>query len=657
VGVTVRGARDARFDSVLVANRGEIAVRVLRTARALGYRTVAVYSDADAGAPHVAAADVAVRIGPPPPAESYLLIEAILDAARRAGAGAVHPGYGFLAENAGFAEACLEAGLLFVGPGPEAIALMGDKAAAKRRMAAAGVPVLAGYHGADQSDRRLCTEASRIGFPLMVKAAAGGGGKGMRLVGSSDGLPDALAAARREASGAFGSDVLILERAVSRPRHVEVQVLADEYGRVVALGERDCSVQRRHQKVIEETPCPVLTAEQRAALAEAAITVAADIGYVGAGTVEFILDPDGAFAFLEMNTRLQVEHPVTELVTGVDLVAWQMRIAQGEPLTLEPTPTGHAIEARLYAEDPAAGFLPATGVLHGWRPPTGDGVRVDSGVAEGGAVTPHYDPMLAKIIAHGADREQARRRLVAALRRTVALGVATNRGFLLDVLHQPEFVVGTATTALLAEAELPPARPTGWHLAVAAAVLHRAAERMAGQRSPGLAGWTNAEALHSRMCLTGGDRATEVELRRHRDGLTVNVEDRGYRFEPGDRLVCDGVGVDCDARLVGAGRVLLRFAELDLDVSDTLLDPPVTADAVGSGVLTSVMHGSVAAVFAQVGASVRVGDRLLVLEAMKMEQPLLADVDGRLTEIVTAGTQVAAGELLARIEPAEGVDA
>ncbi|HSS82544.1 MAG TPA: biotin carboxylase N-terminal domain-containing protein, partial [Reyranella sp.] len=418
------------FSKILVANRGEIAWRVMRTARAMGYRTVAAYSDADKDAPHVCFADEAVRIGPPPVGESYLSIDRILEAAHKSGVDAIHPGYGFLSENEAFATACENAGLVFIGPPPAAIAAMGNKAAAKRRMIDAGVPCVPGYQGPDQSDANLAKEARKIGLPAMVKAAAGGGGRGMRLVERDADLLEAIRTARAEAESAFGSGELILEKAVVDARHVEIQVFADAHGNAIHLGERDCSVQRRHQKVIEEAPSPAVNADLRNRMGAAAVAAARTIGYRSAGTVEFLLGADGAFYFLEMNTRLQVEHPVTEAITGQDLVAWQLKVAAGEklPLTQEQVRfSGHAIEVRLYAEDAYAGFLPQTGRIDVWRPATGPGIRVDHGMKDGLAISPFYDPMIAKVIAHGANREEARTRLVQALRDTVVLGPITNR--------------------------------------------------------------------------------------------------------------------------------------------------------------------------------------------------------------------------------------
>ena len=493
--------------SVLIANRGEIACRIARTAAAMGIRTVAVYSDADAGAPHVRACDAAVRIGPPPVAESYLNIAAIIDAGKQAGADAVHPGYGFLSENASFAEACVAAGLTFVGPPASAIAAMGNKAAAKARMEAAGVPVVPGWRGADQSDGTLLEAARRIGLPVMVKAAAGGGGRGMRLVTDDAALEAAIKGARNEAASAFGSGELLLEKAVTDARHVEVQIFADTHGTVIHLGERDCSVQRRHQKVIEEAPSPAVPAELRARMGAAAVAAAKAVNYVGAGTVEFLLGGDGAFYFLEMNTRLQVEHPVTEAVTGLDLVEWQFRIADGEPLPLRQEQVAlrsHAIEVRLYAEDPARNFLPQSGSVVAWRKPPG--VRTDAGIESGQAISPWYDPLLAKIIAHGATREEARAKLIAALERTVLLGLPTNRRFLIDLLSHSDFAAGKATTGFIGQhfARIVPREPTEADFARAAALLF--ADRDWGE----LNGFCSTGALSWPMQIRCGEKTVSL---------------------------------------------------------------------------------------------------------------------------------------------------
>ncbi len=442
------------ISTLLVANRGEIAVRVMRTARALGIRTVAVYSDADEKALHVRTADQSVRIGEAPVADSYLQIERVVAAAKQCGADAIHPGYGFLSENQEFADACDQAGLIFIGPPKTAIEIMGDKAKAKRAMLAAGVPCIPGYQGESQDEATLVSEAEAIGMPVMLKAAAGGGGRGMRLVDDVTQLAASMALAKSEAENAFGSGELIIEKAVLQPRHVEIQVFGDGHGNVIHLGERDCSVQRRHQKVVEESPCPVMTEELRAAMGAAAVEAARAVNYVGAGTVEFLLDQSGDFYFLEMNTRLQVEHPVTEMVTGLDLVEWQLRVARGEPLPAtqdDITLTGHAIEVRLYAEEPEQGFLPSTGPIHLFSLPEGEGLRVDAGVESGDAVSPFYDAMVAKVIGYGDTREDARRRLLTGLEEGALLGLGNNRDFLIDVLDRPAFVAGEATTAFIAE--------------------------------------------------------------------------------------------------------------------------------------------------------------------------------------------------------------
>jgi geranyl-CoA carboxylase alpha subunit len=442
------------ISTILIANRGEIACRIIESCRRLGIGTVAVYSDVDVGARHVALAETAVSLGPAPATESYLNIEAIIAAAQQTGATAIHPGYGFLAENADFARACVEAGLIFIGPTPDAIAAMGNKRAARELVAAAGVPILPGYDGTNQDDESFQTAAAEIGYPVMVKAAAGGGGKGMRLVAKPDELAEALTAARRESQQAFGSDELLLEKALVRPRHIEVQVFGDQQGQIIHLGERECSLQRRHQKVLEESPAPNLSVELRQMLGKTAVLAAQTINYTNAGTVEFLLDTNGSFYFLEMNTRLQVEHPVTELVTGLDLVAWQIKVAEGESLPLtqaEITFSGHAIEARLYAENPANDFLPVTGQVALWQPPAGEGVRVDHGLQTGDEVSIYYDPLLAKVIVYGADRKTAVRRLRRALNQTGLLGLITNLPFLRQVVGYPAFLAGELHTGFLAD--------------------------------------------------------------------------------------------------------------------------------------------------------------------------------------------------------------
>jgi geranyl-CoA carboxylase alpha subunit len=604
------------FSKILIANRGEIAWRVMRTAKAMGYRTVAVYSDADKDAPHVAFADEAVRIGPPPVGESYLSIDRILEAAHTSGADAVHPGYGFLSENETFAAACGKAGLIFIGPPPAAIAVMGNKAAAKRRMIDSGVPCVPGYQGADQSDSNLEMEARKIGLPVMVKAAAGGGGRGMRLVEQDSDLLEAIRTARAEAESAFGSGELILERAVIDSRHVEIQVFADNHGNVIHLGERDCSVQRRHQKVIEEAPSPAVNANLRARMGAAAVAAAKAIGYRGAGTVEFLLGADGAFYFLEMNTRLQVEHPVTEAITGLDLVEWQLRVARGEslPLTQEQVRlTGHAIEVRLYAEDAYAGFLPQTGRIDVWRPASGPGVRIDHGMKDGLAISPFYDPMIAKVIASGATREEARLRLIKALRDTVVLGPTTNRHFLIRLLEHPEFAAGKATTAFLGKHMFPGPEVTDEHWKLAASLLW---QRSAARYPATLRGWRNSNPEPTPFRLAVGDKERTLQVS---DALATSAPH-----------VIDGndIVVDLDAFTV-------RF-------EDRTYMPPASAAAGSDGKLRAPMDGRIVAIKIAAGDKVVRGQTLIVLEAMKIQHQLKAVLDAEVESIaVQEGQQVA----------------
>jgi geranyl-CoA carboxylase alpha subunit len=617
------------FSKILVANRGEIAWRIMRTARALGYRTVAVCSDADRQAPHVTFADEAMRLGPAPAAESYLNIDRLLEAAHRSGADAIHPGYGFLSENEAFATACDNAGLVFIGPPPAAIAAMGNKAAAKRRMMDAGVPCVPGYQGSDQSDTNLEKEARKIGLPVMVKAAAGGGGRGMRLVEHESDLVEAIRTARAEAESAFGSGELILERAVVNSRHVEIQVFADAHGNVIHLGERDCSVQRRHQKVIEEAPSPAVGAELRSRMGAAAVAAARAIGYRGAGTVEFLLGADGDFYFLEMNTRLQVEHPVTEAITGQDLVAWQLKVAAGErlPLTQEQVRvSGHAIEARLYAEDAYAGFLPQTGRIDIWRPARGPGIRIDHGMKEGLAISPYYDSMIAKVIAHGATREEARLRLVRALRETVVLGPTTNRHFLIRLLEHPEFAAGKATTGFIGEhfptEALQPPEITERHWMTAACLLWR---HSAERHPPALRGWRNSNAEATPIRLAVGERerllrVTTAEAARL-DGTTP------FHIDGSDILV------DLDALVV-------RF-------TDRTYAPPAATAAGSDGKLRAPMDGRIVAIKIAAGDHVTRGQTLIVLEAMKIQHQIKATLDARIESIaVQEGQQVTNRALL-----------
>ncbi|MGO9701806.1 MAG: acetyl-CoA carboxylase biotin carboxylase subunit [Xanthobacteraceae bacterium] len=653
------------FGKILIANRGEIACRIMRTAKALGYRTVAVFSDADAGALHVREADEAVRIGPPPAKDSYFNIEALLAAVKLAGADAVHPGYGFLSENAAFAQACTQAGLVFIGPPPSAIDAMGNKARAKALMEKAGVPCVPGYNGGNQSDDNLTAEARRIGFPLMVKAAAGGGGRGMRLVNAPEDLANALTRARSEAASAFGSGELILEKAIADARHIEIQVFADQHGNVIHLGERDCSIQRRHQKIIEEAPSPAVSTELRAEIGDAAIAAARAIGYVSAGTVEFLLDRSGKFYFLEMNTRLQVEHPVTEAVTGLDLVEWQLRVATGERLPLEQHEvafSGHAIEARLYAEDPHEGFLPQSGILIDWRPPSGDGVRVDHGLAPGQRVSPFYDPMLAKVIAHGATREEARRRLNKALEDTVALGLATNRSFLIAMLRHPAFVAGEATTAFI-DRHFPPGsdalrrqQPDLRTLALAAVLLFEAPARAAANEVGAAQNWSSTGIAIWPLRLTSGDSnhpASIMAVRTNvylvalgKNKVELSVEERS---EGAIRFTAMGLQQTAHFALHD-GVLHLDFNGLTVAVRETTLEAGASTRRDGSSRLLAPMNGAIIAVYAEPGDGVTKGQRIVVLEAMKMQHEICAERDGTIDKVlIKPGDQVATRQLLVEL--------
>jgi geranyl-CoA carboxylase alpha subunit len=648
----------ASFTTILIANRGEIACRVIRSAKALGYRTVAVYSEADVGALHVQSADKAICIGPAEAKQSYLSIDAVIQAAKATGAGAVHPGYGFLSENAAFAKACAEAGLVFIGPPAAAIAAMGNKAAAKQRMIAANVPCVPGYQGSDQSDAALTKEAEKIGLPVMVKAAAGGGGRGMRLVHSAADLPDAIRTARAEAENAFGSGELILEKAVVNGRHVEIQVFADSHGHCIHLGERDCSVQRRHQKVIEEAPSPAVTEDLRAQMGAAAVAAAQAIGYVGAGTVEFLLDANGRdFYFLEMNTRLQVEHPVTEAITGLDLVALQIRIAAGETLPLQQddvTLSGHAIEVRLYAESPSQNFLPQSGRLALWSPP-GHGIRVDHGLhARDQEITPFYDPMIAKLIAHGATREEARRRLIAALEQTAALGIATNRGFLIELLSHPEFAAGRATTAFIpqhfATVPAPAADPA---LQAIAALLWF--ERGAAQfgHDPDRA-WSSTASLAWPVKLEVGEHTARLSVAvLGADRYRIDGADYAVTRRDAHRLRILAGGIERDVTFAFAGEALhLACGAADLSCRDLTWAPPAGSEAAAERELRAPMNGRIVAVLAAAGEKVRKGQRLVVMEAMKMQHEMVARADATVDALpVRVGDQVATRQLLAALTP------
>jgi acetyl-CoA/propionyl-CoA carboxylase biotin carboxyl carrier protein len=651
------------FDTVLVANRGEIAVRVIRTLRAMGIRSVAVFSDADASARHAAEADLAVGIGPAPARLSYLNIDAIVSAARRTGAQAVHPGYGFLSENAQFAAALQAAGIVFIGPPVAAIQTMGDKIAAKAAVSAFDVPVVPGLARPGLTDDDLIAAAEEIGYPVLVKPSAGGGGKGMRLVHQHPELPAALASARREAGAAFGDDTLFLERFVLNPRHIEVQVLADGYGNVVHLGERECSLQRRHQKVIEEAPSPLLDEATRARIGMAACDTARSVDYTGAGTVEFIVSADrpDEFFFMEMNTRLQVEHPVTEMVTGVDLVELQVRIAAGEKLPItqdDIAMSGHAIEARLYAEDPGHNFLPTGGEVLDLAEPHGPGVRVDSGLARGTVIGSEYDPMLAKVIAHAADRPAALRALDGALADTAVLGVTTNIEFLRFLLADPDVLAGNLDTGLLDRRtpDFVPAEPGDEELIAAAAYKWlRIWPRPGGDLWHVPSGWRMGERAPTIFRLHAGDRTDHVYLTGTPGAATVAVE-HGETHSlaaslDGDRLVVTLNGLRTDYLVAATdGQIWLSGAG-HTAVVEQRREAPVRPDDEHSGdaELTSPMPGSVVAVGVGDGDRVEGGAVVVTVEAMKMEHALSAPVSGVVELLVAVGDQVKVGQPLARI--------
>ena len=656
---------------LLIANRGEIAARIIRSAHALGVATVAVYSDPDAGAPYVTLADEAVRLPGAAPAGTYLRGDLIIAAAAATGAGAVHPGYGFLSENAAFARACADAGLIFVGPAPETIAAMGDKVRAKAMMAEAGVPVLPSAtvpaEGTDTAD--LGAAAAAVGFPLLVKAAFGGGGRGMRLVAGPAELAGAVASARSEAASAFGDGTVFLERFVTDPRHVEVQILGDAHGDVVHLFERECSIQRRYQKIVEECPSPAVGEDLRFALAAAAVAAGRAVGYTGAGTVEFVLDRDGSFWFLEMNTRLQVEHPVTEEVTGLDLVELQLRVAEGEPLpppVRQPRIEGHAIEARLYAEDVPAGFVPVTGTLHRLAIPQAPGIRVDTGFRDGSVVSPHYDAMLAKVIAHGRTRADAARRLARALERAEIHGVTTNRDLLVAILREPGFLAGATDTgyltrhdpAALAASAAPGAATVRVH-ALAAALARQARHR---GEAPVLgtlpSGWRNVFSAPQRVTYAAAGEQYAVAYRIRGDAVTAAVNDT-----PLEARVREATPDRVDLEIDGTRRVYRVHqagAETYVDASDgssALAETPRFGDPeklAPAGSLLAPMPGLVLRVLAEPGAVVTVGQPILVLEAMKMEQAVSAPADGVLAELrAKAGEQVSTGQVLAVLEAAD----
>ena len=664
------------FRTILIANRGEIACRVMRTAQRLGIRTVAVYSDADRDALHVRLADEARRIGPPAARESYLNGEAIIRAARESGAEAIHPGYGFLSENQAFARACATAGIVFIGPSPDAIAAMGDKSAAKRLMEGAGVPLVPGYHGEGQDPKMLAWEAGRIGFPVLIKASAGGGGKGMRIVRRDAEFADALASCQREAKSSFGDERVLVERYLERPRHIEVQVFGDSQGNVVHLFERDCSVQRRHQKVLEEAPAPGMTDSRRREMGEAAVAAAKAIHYSGAGTVEFIAEQDGRFYFMEMNTRLQVEHPVTEMITGLDLVEWQLRVAAGEPLPRkqqELAIRGHAIEARIYAEDPGRGFLPSTGRLaHLSFPLQSPAVRVDTGVETGAVITPHYDPMLAKLIAWGEDRGAALARLRAALAQCEVVGVTTNVEFLGRVVASRAFAAGELDTGLIERnrdalfpVEIPASDEALATAALAELLLERDGARQRARASGDphspwheVDGWRLNQESHHDFAFSSGESTYPVTVRFLAEGQRVAIGGREYALD-GEYLADGELLIRLDGRSFkaralrdgtdwhvftdgGYQRLALRGELEGLDV-----------DA-GGGSLAAPMPGKIVAVMVKPGDKVEKGAPLVILEAMKMEHTIAAPAHGVVKEVhYAAGEQVLEGAELIAFEALE----
>jgi 3-methylcrotonyl-CoA carboxylase alpha subunit len=662
------------FGKILIANRGEIACRVIRTARRMGIATVAVYSEADATALHVAMAHEARLIGPPPARDSYLNIAAIIEAAKESGAEAVHPGYGFLSENPDFAEACAKAGLVFIGPPAEAIRAMGSKAAAKALMEVHDVPVVPGYHGDAQDAASLAAEAERIGFPVLIKASSGGGGRGMRIVTRADEFARALVGAKREAAGAFGDDRVLLERYLERPRHIEVQVFGDARGNIVHLWERDCSIQRRHQKIVEEAPAPGLDKARRKKLGETAVAAARAVGYVGAGTVEFIATGDAKnFYFMEMNTRLQVEHPVTEAITGLDLVEWQIRVAAGEQLPLQQSEIalrGHAIEVRLYAENPERGFLPATGTLHGLHFPDTDLARVDTGVRERDAVTPFYDPLIAKIIAWGEDRDAARARLQRALADTAILGVTTNLAFLHRVVADADFAAGKLDTGFIErhrDSLLPSSRPVP-DIALAAAALWHLTQPHAGSGADRFSPWARSDGWRLNLA----PASISLHFRHGADELTIEAtgESRGWHLRLGDRdrhaiaerlpdgrLAVTLDGARQSVRVLEHERELAVFADGEIWQFTAVdpLAPPAGADISG-GRLTAPMPGRVIQLLVAPGEMVRQGQAMMVIEAMKMEHTIAAPRDGIVEAVhYAAGDPVEEGaELIALAEGKTG---
>ncbi len=673
------------IDKVLIANRGEIARRIMQTARYLGIRTVAIYSEADRQAPHVGEADESYCVGSATATESYLAIDNIIAVAKQSGADAVHPGYGFLAENAEFAQACNENNIIFIGPSVESISLMGNKRLAKVAVRHAGVPCIPGYDEPKQDEATLLAAARSIGFPVMIKASAGGGGRGMRLVVADTEFIEQLKLARSEARNSFANDEVILEKALSRPRHIEIQIVADQHGHVVHLGERDCSIQRRHQKVVEESPSPFMEESLRQLMGEAAIKVAKSCDYVGAGTIEFLVDEEQNYYFLEMNTRLQVEHPVTEMVYGVDLVEWQFKVAMKQPLPRRQAdllPTGHAIEVRLYAEDPDCHFTPQTGKLLRWQPAVSEFVRVDSGVETGSVISPFYDPMLAKIIAYGEDRDSACRSLLAGLERSVILGLTTNQSYLTHIIGHPAFRAGDVTTGFIQQylTDISPGEVTDRHLrsaTIAGLIYYLESSKQLGCNGE-LNGWSNGLPIPLEFSLQSGDLQYELSLvvNRRRQQLcseapigisssTVHIvckcsgadvhlttDVTNLVFDQSNlSFNVDGVNQDCQYEL-NNNTLYLKWDGTYFDFVDVTYDRAALAESAATGEIKAAMDGTIIDILVQTGSQVEIGQTVIVLEAMKMEHQLKSDANGIVTDIKgKVGDQVKIRQLLASVKP------
>ncbi|MCH7306541.1 acetyl/propionyl/methylcrotonyl-CoA carboxylase subunit alpha [Acinetobacter sp. NIPH 1852] len=644
-----------KFSKVLVANRGEIAVRVMETAKAMGYQTVAVYSDADANARHVQVADEAVYIGASKVSESYLSIANIIEACQKTGADAVHPGYGFLSENTDFAQACSDHGITFIGPNAAAIHLMGSKRLSKIAMIEAGVLCVPGYEGDQQDIDYLAEQAEKIGFPLMVKASAGGGGRGMRLVHQSADVLEALKTARSEAENAFGSGELIIEKAVIAPRHVEIQVFGDTHGHYVYLFERDCSIQRRHQKVVEEAPCPVMTPELRQKMGEAAVAAAKACDYIGAGTVEFLLDQSGEFYFLEMNTRLQVEHPVTEMITGLDLVEWQLRVANGETLPLqqhELTLNGHAIEVRLYAEDPRQDFLPQTGKVLRWQPAELPNVRIDHGMLEQGEISPFYDPMVAKVIAYGKTRQDAVRLLARAVDDCVLLGVNSNKQFLSNLLRHPIIVAGDTNTAFIQQHFQD---DVSLHQQVLEVETLAVAAALFTQQNQSNQAWQTGVSVPFPLRLKYADQQLLLHVQSNHHQVTVQLCDQHATVDLIDivdgTIVYQANGIRRKLNYVlDQNQLYLDAGNGNIVIENSTYAAPEAAEVIGDGKIRAPMDGAIVNLLVNVGDTVSKGQTLLVLEAMKIQQQIKSDVDGVVDELIgQVGQQVKKRQLLLNV--------